>query len=76
MAVSVEPKFIDGIWGPYFNSMVPGFWLTEGGQSATGSLLDHVIHSHIAFPELKSIASQKSTSGNFRKRLKYQFLKY
>jgi ribulose kinase len=26
--------------------MVPGFWLTEGGQTASGSLVDHVILSH------------------------------
>lgn len=28
--------------------MVPAFWLNEGGQSATGALLDHVIFSHTA----------------------------
>lgn len=48
MAVSVKPRFIPGIWGPYFSAMIPGLWLTEGGQSATGSLIDHVIFSHIA----------------------------
>ncbi len=48
MAVSREPRFIRGIWGPYFSAMIPGFWLTEGGQSATGALVDHVIHSHAA----------------------------
>lgn len=48
MAVSAEPRFIKGIWGPYFSAMIPGVWLTEGGQSATGALIDHVIHSHAA----------------------------
>ncbi len=43
MAVSREPKFVPGVWGPYFSAMVPGMWLTEGGQSATGALVDHVI---------------------------------
>ena len=46
MAISREPRFIPGIWGPYSSAMVPGWWLTEGGQSATGALLDHVIASH------------------------------
>lgn len=46
MAVSREPRFIDGVWGPYFGAMIPGLWLTEGGQSATGALVDHVIYSH------------------------------
>jgi len=36
MAVSPEPRFIRGVWGPYYSAMVPGLWLTEGGQSVTG----------------------------------------
>lgn len=48
MAVSEKPRFIRGIWGPYFSAMIPGLWLTEGGQSATGALIDHVIFSHAA----------------------------
>src|SRR6185369_11831799 len=52
MAVSREPKFIRGVWGPYRSAMVPGLWLTEGGQSATGALIDHVISSHARGPEL------------------------
>lgn len=46
MAVAREPLFVPGVWGPYFSAMIPGLWLTEGGQSATGSLIDHVIFSH------------------------------
>lgn len=52
MAVSTEPQFIDGIWGPYYSAMVPGMWLTEGGQSATGALIDHVIRTHVRGAEL------------------------
>ncbi len=48
MAVSRKPNFIPGIWGPYFSAMVPGLWLTEGGQSATGALIDHLIDGHSA----------------------------
>jgi FGGY-family pentulose kinase len=46
MAVSREPRFIDGVWGPYWSAMVPGMWLTEGGQSTAGSAIDHVISDH------------------------------
>ena len=46
MAVSAEPRFIEGIWGPYYGAMVPGLWLTEGGQTSAGSAIDHVIASH------------------------------
>lgn len=52
MAVSREPKFVPGIWGPYFSAMIPELWLTEGGQSATGALVDHVIRSHARAREL------------------------
>jgi FGGY-family pentulose kinase len=62
MAVSREPKFLSGIWGPYWSAMVPGLWLTEGGQSATGALIDHVIHSHARGAELSAEAAAKGTN--------------
>lgn len=46
MAVSEEKRPTPGIWGPYYSSMVPGLWLNEGGQSATGALVDHVVFNH------------------------------
>src|SRR6266436_8554920 len=30
MATTSEPRFVPGVWGPYFSGMVPGFWLNEG----------------------------------------------
>jgi len=59
MAVSAKPRYIPGIWGPYFSAMIPGLWLTEGGQSATGALIDHVIYSHAAATELAAEARAK-----------------
>jgi len=56
MAVSREPRFVPGVWGPYFNALLPGMWLNEGGQSATGALIDHTIDSHARSPELKERA--------------------
>lgn len=62
MAVSREPKFIRGVWGPYWSAMVPGLWLTEGGQSATGALIDHVITSHARGAELAGEARREGTT--------------
>jgi len=59
MAVSPEPRFISGVWGPYFGAMIPELWLTEGGQSATGALLDHIIEDHAYAPRLKEDATAK-----------------
>ncbi|MBL6945115.1 MAG: FGGY-family carbohydrate kinase [Rhodospirillales bacterium] len=60
MAVSREATFVPGVWGPYYSAMVPGLWLSEGGQSASGALIDHVIFSHPRAPELQAEAE---TSG-------------
>jgi FGGY-family pentulose kinase len=58
MAMSSEPRFVPGVWGPYRSAMVPGLWLNEAGQSATGSLIDHVITTHGAYPALAEHARQ------------------
>jgi FGGY-family pentulose kinase len=46
MAFSSNPRKVPGIWGPYFGTALPGLWQSEGGQSATGALLDHIIRLH------------------------------
>jgi D-ribulokinase len=56
MAVSLQPRFVGGIWGPYHGAMLPGLWLNEGGQSATGALIDHVVTTHAAYPALLAAA--------------------
>lgn len=62
MAVSRDPKFIPGIWGPYFGAMVPGMWLTEGGQSTAGSAIDHMIADHANAPALYTQAKETGAS--------------
>ena len=52
MASSKKPLFVEGIWGPYYGAMVPNLWLNEGGQSATGSLVDFVIRDSSYYPQL------------------------
>jgi FGGY-family pentulose kinase len=46
MALSAEPRPTPGVWGPYFGAVLPDCWLNEGGQSATGALLNHIIRWH------------------------------
>ncbi|MGE0502104.1 MAG: FGGY-family carbohydrate kinase [Rhizobiaceae bacterium] len=46
MGMSADARLVPGIWGPYLGAALPGYWLSEGGQSATGALLDHVIRVH------------------------------
>jgi len=62
MAVSPERKDVPGVWGPYFSAMVPGMWLTEGGQSATGALIDHVISSHARGADIEREARARGTT--------------
>src|SRR5437667_5225315 len=56
MATTSEPRFVSGVWGPYYSGMVPGFWLNEGGQSAAGAAIDHLIRSHPAYNEAVATA--------------------
>jgi D-ribulokinase len=56
MATTADPCFVPGVWGPYYSGMVPGFWLNEGGQSAAGAAVDHLLRSHPAHAEASSAA--------------------
>src|SRR6202165_6103410 len=56
MATTSEARFVPGVWGPYYSGMVPGFWLNEGGQSAAGAAIDHLIKSHPAYNEALAAA--------------------
>ena len=49
MAVSGEPRFLPGLWGPNYGALLPGLWLSEGGQSAFGAAIDHLMSSHPAY---------------------------
>ncbi|KAI8955873.1 Nup93/Nic96-domain-containing protein [Xylaria longipes] len=56
LAMSENPVFVNGVWGPYRDVLLPGFWLAEGGQSATGELLRHVIETHPAHKDVLALA--------------------
>lgn len=60
LAMSSSPIFVDGVWGPYRDVLIPGNWMAEGGQSATGELLKHVLENHPAYAEA---VSQAGASG-------------
>ncbi|XVF34251.1 hypothetical protein REPUB_Repub18cG0043400 [Reevesia pubescens] len=62
MAVSRNKLFIPGVWGPFWSAMIPEYWLTEGGQSATGALLDNIIENHVASPRLANRAASQNIS--------------
>lgn len=59
MALSKNIHFVDGLWGPYWSAMVPNLWLTEGGQTCTGHLVDHIINTHPASMMIKEKLAPK-----------------
>ena len=64
--VSKESCFVKGIWGPYPDSIIPGFYTVSGGQTATGLLLQHVLETHPAHAQVRSLAgSEKSNIFDF-----------
>ncbi|XP_034559577.1 FGGY carbohydrate kinase domain-containing protein [Notolabrus celidotus] len=59
MAISEKPLFVPGVWGPCLSAMVPDMWLNEGGQSATGRLIEHMVKGHAAYTQLQEQARQR-----------------
>ncbi|MGR3804190.1 FGGY-family carbohydrate kinase [Marinibacterium profundimaris] len=59
IAVSGDPVFVPGVWGPYYGVMLPDLWALEGGQSAAGALLDAVIARHSASGALAETAGTR-----------------
>lgn len=59
MTTTREPAFVPGVWGPYFSAMVPGMWLNEGGQSAAGAAIAHLVTLHPAHDEATRLAGDK-----------------
>ncbi|MGD0639844.1 MAG: FGGY-family carbohydrate kinase, partial [Roseiarcus sp.] len=51
MAVADEARFIPGVWGPNYSALIPGQWLTEGGQSAFGAAIDQLMSMSPAFAD-------------------------
>lgn len=62
IAMSEQPCFVQGVWGPYREVFGPGFWLAEGGQSCTGALLAHVLSIHPSHGELVQLAESSNLS--------------
>ena len=50
------------VWGPYREVLIPGYWMAEGGQSATGALLHHVLSTHAAYPAAKQVAGKQNVT--------------
>ncbi|KAK4534711.1 hypothetical protein CDCA_CDCA02G0736 [Cyanidium caldarium] len=46
MVSSPHPVYVPGTWGPHRSALLPDMWLTEGGQSVTGHLLDSLLEAH------------------------------
>ncbi|CAK7241529.1 MAG: hypothetical protein STHCBS139747_002991 [Sporothrix thermara] len=62
LAMSREAVFVDGVWGPYRDVMLPNFWMAEGGQSATGELIRHVVETHPAYAEVRATSAETNTN--------------
>ncbi|WIY51939.1 FGGY-family carbohydrate kinase [Devosia sp. YIM 151766] len=46
MSMSRQSLAVKGIWGPHLGTILDGYWQLEGGQSASGALLDHILRWH------------------------------
>jgi len=62
LVMSKDPIFVPGVWGPYRDSIIPDYWMAEGGQSATGELLKHVLETHPAYNQALSMSESSSAN--------------
>jgi D-ribulokinase len=62
MTTSEAPVLVPGVWGPYFDAMVPGMWLNEGGQSAAGAAMDRLVSLHPATSAARESADRVGQS--------------
>ncbi|XP_050098727.1 FGGY carbohydrate kinase domain-containing protein [Anopheles aquasalis] len=52
MSLTEKSVLAPGIWGPYKHAIIPGLYLNEAGQSATGVLIDHIVQTHPCYGTL------------------------
>ncbi|MCS7300658.1 MAG: FGGY-family carbohydrate kinase [Fimbriimonadales bacterium] len=62
MALSQQPRFVQGVWGPYYGAVLPTLWMNEGGQSAAGALIDYTLEHHRQYPALELKAEREGVS--------------
>ncbi|CAG8216947.1 unnamed protein product [Penicillium salamii] len=62
LAMSDTELFVPGVWGPYRGAIIPGAYVAEGGQSATGELIRHVVESHPAYSATLAAAKEAGIS--------------
>lgn len=62
MTTTREPKFVPGVWGPYFSAMVPNAWLNEGGQSVAGAAIERLLTLHPATAEARGRSEEAGQS--------------
>lgn len=62
LAMSKKNPFVNGVWGPYEDWLIPGVSMYEGGQPATGHLLHHIIKIHPAYEEAAANARAEDLS--------------
>mmetsp|Transcript_15697 Transcript_15697/g.31916 ORF Transcript_15697/g.31916 Transcript_15697/m.31916 type:complete len:667 (-) Transcript_15697:603-2603(-) len=60
--LSKNAYFVPGVWGPFRDAVIGGYWVLEPGQSATGALMEFVVKSHWAYKFVQSEAEKKQMS--------------
>lgn len=62
ITLSKSNIFVPGVWGPYRDILISNYWCTEGGQSCTGELLQHILTTHPSYEQLCEQAKESNVS--------------
>jgi len=70
LTCSPFPVYCPNVWGPFYDVLGTGMWVSEGGISASGKLIDFLLETHPAYSEaMQKAADEEEGTGHVQQYL-------